>query len=109
LQNTDIDPQLPSVHTKMIPPFLGWELCPFLAGDPIPERRLLPLELAGLVLGVNPIQDVLLAVGLRLLVRINGFGWVSIFSDGLVCDLTAMLLSDVEKGCRPRVLRCLVN
>ncbi len=48
----------------MVPPLLGRELCPFLAGDPVPERRLLPLELAGFVLGVDPVQDVLLAVGL---------------------------------------------
>jgi len=93
----------------MVPPLLGRELCPFLARDAIPERRLLSLELAGLVLGVDPIQDVLLAVGLRLLVRIYGFGKGSIVSDGLVCDLTAMLLGEVENGCRPRVLRCLVN
>ncbi len=109
LANRDINQQLRSLPTKMIPPLLGRELCPFLAGDPVPERRLLPLELACFVLGVDPIQDILLAVRLRLLVRINGFDSVGPFSNSLLCDLTAIMLDDVVKGCRPRVLSCLVN
>jgi len=38
-----------------------------------------------------------------------GFGRVDPCSEGLACDLTAMMLDDVEKGCRARVLKCLVN
>jgi hypothetical protein len=47
----------------MIAALLGWELRARLAGDEIAERRRLPLELARLIIGVNPVGD-LIASGL---------------------------------------------
>lgn len=44
-------------NIKMVTALLGRELRAGFAGDPIAEDRLLALELARFVIGVNPVGD----------------------------------------------------
>lgn len=49
----------------MISILLRWKFCTWFFRDPIPERRSLSFELAGLVLGINPVEYSLLVTGLQ--------------------------------------------
>lgn len=56
---------------EMIAALLRWELCPRLAGDEAAEHRLLTLELAGLVIGVDPVGDFIRVAGLYIASQLN--------------------------------------
>lgn len=49
----------------MVAALLGRELGTGLTRDPIAEHRLLPLKLAGLVIGVDPVGDLSSRIRLR--------------------------------------------
>lgn len=57
----------------MIAALLRWELCPGLAGDEAAEHRLLALELAGLVIGVDPVGDLIRVAGLYIAGQLNAY------------------------------------
>lgn len=50
--------------TEVIASLLCWEFGVGFAADPVAEDGLLPFELAGLVFGVDPVQDAFLVFGL---------------------------------------------
>lgn len=55
----------------MIAATLGWELCPGLTGDEATEHRLLTLELAGRVIGIDPVGDLIRVAGLYIASQLN--------------------------------------
>ncbi len=55
----------------MIAALLRWELCPGLAGDEAAEHRLLTLELAGFVIGIDPVGDLIRVAGLYIASQLN--------------------------------------
>lgn len=48
----------------MVAALLRWKLRASLAGDPIAEDGLLPLELARLIIGIDPVGDLVGVAGL---------------------------------------------
>lgn len=84
----------------MVSAFLGRELCTWLVLDGITEGGLLSLELSRLVLGINPIENILLLV----------FGLsnhqCAANSEEKFSRLTAILRIEIREGVKCVLISC---
>lgn len=84
----------------MISAFFGRELCTRLTLDEVTEGGLLSLELSGLVLGIYPVEDILLLVFSLPCHQYAAFGEVR-FS-----GLTAILRMQIRVGVKCVLISC---